>query len=172
MEQPQTGGVVAPLAVPARGRRPQSRRVRLLLAMSLGIMALLCVGGVGVVVSVYDKATEIKRSAPDAVADQFLRAYLVDGDDTEVGLFTCRSGGNLTKLRAFRDDIQSRERRYSIGIRVSWTSLTVATSGGQSTVTTDIVRTISDGSERTADKWQFVLVDQDGWRVCGANPLS
>jgi hypothetical protein len=135
-------------------------------------MALLCLGGVGVFVSVYDKATEIKRSAPDAVVDSFLRAYLVDRDDKEAALYQCKSGGDFSKVSAFRSDIVSREGQYSISIVVSWTSLTVASGGGQTTVTTDIRRTISDGSERTSDTWRFVMVDQDGWRVCGATQLS
>nr|BFE67311.1 hypothetical protein GCM10020092_006120 [Actinoplanes digitatis] len=56
-----------------------------------GILALLCLGGVGVFISFYDEATKIERSKPDAVADQFLRAYLVNRDDKEVSLFTCKA---------------------------------------------------------------------------------
>jgi hypothetical protein len=55
---------------------------------------------------------------------------------------------------------------------VSWTDLTVADVGGQTTVSTELRRAISDGSERASDPWRFVVVDQDGWRVCGAEKLS
>jgi hypothetical protein len=158
-------------AVPP-GRKQRSRRGRLILAMVGGIMVLLCLGGVGVFVSVYDKATEIKRSAPDAVVDNFLRAFLVNRDDKEASLYQCKSGGDFTAITAFRSDIVNRESQYSIGIRASWTSLTVATDAGQTTVTTDIRRAISDGSERTSDTWRFAMVDQDGWRVCGAAQVS
>ena len=140
--------------------------------MGAGILALLCLGGVGVAVSLYDGATAIKRSEPDAVADNFLRAFLVNRDDREAMLFMCKSGGNFSQIDAFRADLLSREQRYSIGIRVSWSSLNVSTEDGKTTVSTDVIRTISDGSERTADRWQLVMVDQDGWRVCGANPVS
>jgi hypothetical protein len=136
--------------------------------MGLGLMLLLCLGGVGVFVSLYDGATKIKRSAPDAVADSFLRAYLVNRDDKEAALFRCKSGGDFAQLEAFRSDIASREKQYTIGIRVDWTSLTVSSEGGQTTVSTVIRRTITDGSERTSDGWTFKMVDDDGWRVCGA----
>ena len=146
--------------------------MRLWLALGLGIIALLCVGGVGVFVSLYDSATAIKRSAPDAVADSFLRAYLVNRDDKEAALYRCKSQGNFAQLEAFRADIVAREKQYTIGIRVSWRSLAVSTQGNQTTVSTDIRRAISDGSERTSDPWQFQMVDEDGWRVCGATELS
>jgi hypothetical protein len=139
--------------------------------MGAGILALLCLGGVGVFISFYDEATKIERSAPDAVVDQFLRAYLVNRDDEEAELFTCKDGLDLTQLDAFRTDIQSREQRFTIGIRVDWTSLTVSSDGGKTTVSTDIRRIISDGSERTTDRWEFPMIDDDGWRVCGAAPV-
>ena len=140
--------------------------------MGAGIVALLCLGGVGVFISFYDEATKIERSAPDAVVDQFLRAYLVNRDDQEAELFTCKNGLDLTKLDAFRTDIQSREQRFSIGIRVDWTSLSVSTDAGRTTVSTDIRRIIADDSERTTDRWQFPMIDDDGWRVCGAAPVN
>ena len=136
--------------------------------MGAGILALLCLGGVGVFISFYDEATKIERSKPDAVVDQFLRAYLVNRDDKEAELFTCKQGLDLSRLDAFRTDIQSREQRFTIGIRVDWTSLTISEEGGRTTVSTDIRRTIADGSERTTDHWQFRMIDDDGWRVCGA----
>jgi hypothetical protein len=146
--------------------------MRFWLAMGLGIVALLCLGGVGVVVSLYDGATEIKRSEPDAVVDSFLRAYLVNRDDKEVALYTCKAGGSFSQLEAFRADIVSREKQYTMGIRVSWTSLTVSTESGQTIVSTQIRRAISDGSESTSDGWEFQLADEDGWRVCGASELN
>jgi hypothetical protein len=141
-------------------------------ALAGGILALLCLGGAGVVALLYNNATKIERSAPDAVVDSFLRAYLVDRDDKEAALFECKSGGDFQKIAAFRSDIESREKKYSISIGASWTSLAVANVDGKTTVSTDIIRAISDGSERTSDRWQFQMVDQGGWRVCGATQIS
>jgi hypothetical protein len=149
----------------------RSRRARLWLALGLGIVALLCLGGVGVFVSLYDSATAIKRTAPDAVADSFLRAYLVNRDDKEASLFMCKSGGDFAQLAAYRADIESRERQYSVSIHVTWEGLKVATSDDKGTVDVDLTRSITN-SEQISDSWRLVVVDQDGWRVCGATKVS
>jgi hypothetical protein len=145
--------------------------VRLWVAMGLGIVVLLCLGGVGVFVSLYDNATAIKRSEPDAVVDSFLRAYLVARDDKQVALFTCKSGGDFTQIAAYRTDIVSREKQYSVTIQVTWGPLKVVTSGDKGTVDVDLTRSITD-SEQLSDSWQVAVVDQDGWRVCGATKTS
>jgi len=140
--------------------------------MSAGILALLCLGGVGVIVSLYDGATEIKRSAPDAVVDNFLRAYLVNRDDKRAALYMCKSGGNFDQIAAYRTDIATREKDFSVGIRVTWSSFTVATQGDKGTISTELIKTTTDQSGRLGNRWQFDLVDRDGWRVCGASQLT
>jgi hypothetical protein len=136
------------------------------------VMALLCLGGIGVTFVLYDDATKIDRSTPDQVVSSYLRAYLVNKDDSAASLLQCKSPGDLSALSAFRDDIESREMRYSIGIRVTWGTLTVTGAGNNTTVTTNLTRVIADGSERTSDSWQFKVVDEDGWRVCGASAAA
>jgi hypothetical protein len=140
--------------------------------MGAGLIALLCLGGVGVAISLYDGATKIERSAPDGVLDGFLGAYLVNRDDEQASLYMCKSGGDFSKIAAYRADVVSREQRYSIGIQATWTGMNVAITGKKATVQTDLIKTIADGSEDTSDKWEFYLSDDDGWRVCGASPLS
>jgi len=144
----------------------------LFLALAIGVVALLCLGGVGVAISLYDEATEIKRSAPDAVADSYLRAFLVNRDDAETALYTCESGGNFAQIEALQAENEATERQYSLGVRVTWTSFDVVTANGQTTVSTDLVRTLSDNSERDSERWQLRMVDEDGWRVCGAVKLT
>ncbi|WP_246608160.1 hypothetical protein [Paractinoplanes toevensis] len=160
-------GAVLPPPVGVPGKRP-NRRGRLILAMVAGVIGLLCLGGVGVFVSLYDEATEIKRSAPDAVVDNFLGAYLVNRDDNEAELYECKSGGDLAELEAYRADIIDREKIHSVGITVSWGSFDVSTNGAQGTVSTDLTKGTSNGNERITKPWRFDVVDQDGWRVCGA----
>ncbi|MEU7903297.1 hypothetical protein [Actinoplanes sp. NPDC049118] len=159
---------VPPLVPAPVTGKPRNRRLRLFLAMGAGILALLCLGGIGVFISSYDEATKIERSKPDAVVDQFLRSYLVNRDDKEAELFTCKNGLDLTRIEAFRTDLQSRESRYSISIQVVWEGLTVSTSGTRGTVAVDLTRTIADDSEQVTKPWQFSVVDEDGWRVCDA----
>jgi hypothetical protein len=140
--------------------------------MVLGFAALLCLGGIGVAVSLYDEATEIKRTAPDAVVDNFLRAYLVNRDDQRASLYQCETGGDFKEIAAYRSDIGAREEQFSVGIRVTWSSLTVETNGARGTVITDLIKTASDKSGRLSNSWRFDVVDHGGWRVCGAAPLS
>ena len=160
-----------PAAVPP-GRKPRARRARLILAIVGGTMALLCLGGVGIFIAVYDKATEIKRTAPDAVVDNFLGAYLVNRDDNAAALYECKSGGNFAEIESFRSDIVGREKTYSVGITVSWGSLVVALNGNGGTVTTDLTKATSTGSESITKTWRFDVIDQDGWRVCGATQIA
>lgn len=146
----------------------RNRRGRLILALVAGVVGLLCLGGVGVFVSLYDEATEIKRTAPDAVVDNFLRAYLVNRDEKEVELYACKSSTDFSQLDAYRKDIESRESRFSMRIQVSWEGLRVSTEGTKGSVEVDLTRAIQDGSEQVSDTWRFDIVDDDGWRVCGA----
>ncbi|MFC4067110.1 hypothetical protein [Actinoplanes subglobosus] len=158
---------------PGAGRgRFQSRRARLALALTGGFLALLCVGGVGAFYVLYDEATEIKRTEPDAVVDSFLAATLVNRDDQEALLYQCKSGGDFQQLVEFRDDTEKREKDFSVGIAVTWASLEVNIAGTNGTVSTDLTRTISGQAGRDSTAWQFAVVDEDGWRVCGATKIG
>lgn len=135
-------------------------------------MLLLCLGGVGVFVSLYDGATQIKRSAPDAVVDSFLRGYLVNRDHKEVALYACKNGADFSQLDRLRTEMAGREKNFDVKVNVTWGSLTVTGSGGERrTVATNLI--ISGTSEgetqsRRMESWTFDVVDDDGWRVCSA----
>jgi hypothetical protein len=135
-------------------------------------VALLCLGGLAAAYLIYDDATGPDRSAPDVVVDNYLRAFLVDRDDARADQYVCREGPDLVDMRALRNDIEAREQRHSVRIVVSWSSLQVEPSDNGRTVTTDVRRTIADGSERAQDRWRFEVVERDGWRVCAARRLS
>src|SRR5690242_8005353 len=105
--------------------------------MLAGIVSLLCLGGVGVFIASYDEATKIERTSPDAVVDQFLRAYLVNRDDKEASLFTCKSDPDLSGVSALRTELTQREAKFSVNVNVSWSSLTVSgTEPGRRSVAT------------------------------------
>jgi hypothetical protein len=156
--------------------KTRNRKMRLWLAIGAGVVALLCLGGVGVAVSLYDNATKIDRASPDQVTSSFLRAYLVNRNDKDASLFICKSGAQLNSIAALRADMISRERRFGTVVGTSWESLTVAdSSNGTKSVIVDLAisgslqgRQVSSHSER----WSFRLVDSDGWRVCSAAKLS
>jgi hypothetical protein len=145
------------------------RTGRLVLMIVAGVVGLLCLGGAGVALVAYRDATEPDRSAPDVAVDNYLRAYLVDRNDTRAGLFSCKDSEGLADMRAFRQDIEARESQHSIKVQVSWGALTVVTSGNRSQISVEIRRTVSDGSESDRQVWRFDAVDEEGWRVCGAH---
>ncbi|MEV6341765.1 hypothetical protein [Actinoplanes sp. NPDC051851] len=143
-----------------------------MLALGAGIMALLCLGGVGVFVALYDDATEIKRTAPDAVADSFIRAYLVNRDDNEAQLYACSDGFDYGPISSLRTEILNREKKFDVTVSVTWSTLTLSSKGQSETrVSTDLtIAGFSDGVSvsRRTENWSFDLVDHGGWRVCGA----
>ncbi|XVV12415.1 hypothetical protein ACQP2X_47770 [Actinoplanes sp. CA-131856] len=126
----------------------------------------------GVFVLLYDKETKIERAEPDAVVDNFLRAYLVNRDDDRAKLYQCKSGGEFQQITDYRSDILAREKQFSVGINVGWSTFIVQVNGSVGEVTTDLVKTASDSSGRVSEPWNFRVVDEDGWRVCGASKVS
>ena len=171
MPPPPVAGTPPPPAE-APTKKARNPRLRLWLAVGAGILALLCLGGIGVAVLLYDEETKIVRAEPDAVADNFLRAYLVNRDDERASLYQCKSGGDFQKIADYRADIVTREKQFSVGIRVTWTTFAIQTNGDRSEAETDLVKTASGQPGRLTDTWRLSLVDQDGWRVCGATQVS
>jgi hypothetical protein len=141
-----------------------------------GILALLCLGGAGIFVTLYDNATKIKRSAPDAVVDSFLRAYLVDRDDKEASLYECKSGGSFATIASLRSDMVSREKQFGVKVSVSWGPLPVS-DVDQSHKTVAASLTISGASNgdtvsRHTEQWSLGVIDENGWRVCAATKIA
>jgi hypothetical protein len=165
-----------PPAVPPVVGKPRNRRVRLWVAMGLGIVVLLCLGGVGVFVSLYDSATSIKRSDPDAVADSFLRAYLVERDDKQASLFTCKSGSDLAALSTLRTQLVNREKEFNVKVVVTWGSLAVTGTGDtHRDVQADLmIAGTTNGQTQSShtEPWKLGLIDDDGWRVCNASKVA
>jgi len=139
-------------------------------------MALLCLGGVGVFVSVYDKATKIDRSEPDVVTDSFLLAYLVNRDDKSAQLFTCKNP-NLAEISALRDQIVAREKQFNVKVSVSWGALTrQAVAAGQEDVSTQLTISGSANGQLNSSRnedWRFHVVDEGGsWRLCSGTKTN
>jgi hypothetical protein len=154
---PAAGGAKDPTHVRLAGSRLRNRRARLIVAMLAGITALLCLGGIGIVVSFYDN---------------FLRAYLVNRDDQDAQLYTCRSGLDLAALSQLRAETIRREKEFSVSVNVGWSTLTVIDAGsGGKLVGADLVISGSangNTTSRRTESWSFGVVDDDGWRVCSA----
>jgi hypothetical protein len=163
-----------PPAAPAPVR--PRRSLRTVLTVVAGVLALLCVGGAVVGFVLYDRVTAPDRSAPDVVVDNYLRAFLVDRDDTKAALYACNGTGVFAAIKSLRDEIEQREASFDVVVRVSWGPLGRAKAeGGESVTTTLTIASTVDGQPRSSrrEDWMFdVADDKDGWRVCGGRKTA
>jgi hypothetical protein len=145
------------------------------LVLVAGIVGLLCLGGAGVVFVLYEQQTRVDRGSPDAAVDNYLRAALVQRDDAQAALYTC-DHPSLGAVRALRDEIVRREADFGVKVAVTWGALAVkGEASAQRTVDVDLtIAGIADGQTRSrrTESWSFEVVDQGGWRVCGAARVS
>ncbi|MCX4469638.1 hypothetical protein OOK41_04880 [Micromonospora sp. NBC_01655] len=157
-----------PSGMPAPARPP--RRLRTILTVVAGVVGLLLLGGVATAFVLYQRATTPDRSAPDVVVDNYLRAFLVDRNDVRAEQFTCSANPpQLNGLRALRDDLAAREKRFATTISVSWGRLDVQNQGDTAQVSVDLIMSAHvDGiSQSDRQPWQFgVRRDDEGWKVC------
>ncbi|MFU8852744.1 hypothetical protein ACNAW0_17415 [Micromonospora sp. SL1-18] len=154
----------APAPAPERPRR----RLRTVLTVVAGVLALLCGSGAVVGFVLYDRATAPDRSAPDVVVASYIQAFLVDRDDAKANEFACEGQADLSDLRSLRDDLAAREKRFDTTISVSWGSLSAKQTGDVAVVEVDlIISAYVDGiSQSDRQSWRFETRHGDGWRVC------
>lgn len=153
--------------------RPR-RRVRTVLTVVAGVLALLCLGGAVTGYVLYDRATTPDRSTPDVVVASYIQELFTNRNDIKAQEFTCEDGAVLDGLRAFRDDLVSREDRFGTAISVRWGPLSVQQSGDEAVVEVDlIISAVANGiSQSDRQNWRFTTRRTDGWRVCMAEPAG
>lgn len=140
--------------------------------VTAGVLTLLCLGGVGVGINLYDEATAIDRENPDVVVANYLGAQLVDRDDATAKLYSCAQDQGLEPIKELKADIERREQGFDVKILVDWGSLQVQPVGNDRNVTTEIGLRIF-AAERSVQQWQFTVIDENGgWRVCSAQRIS
>ncbi|MFJ5545289.1 hypothetical protein [Micromonospora chalcea] len=156
----------APAPAPVRPKRS----LRTVIGVVAGVLALLCAGGAVAGFVLYDRVTAPDRSAPDVVVDNYLRAFLVDRNDTRAEEFDCAGRADADALRALRDDLVAREQRFNTKISVSWGPLAVQQSGKSAVVEVELIISASvEGiSQRDRQRWQFETRREEGWGVCSA----
>jgi hypothetical protein len=160
-----------PAPAPAPARPPG--RLRTVVTVVAGVLALLFLGGVATAFVLYDRATTPDRSAPDVVVDNYLRAFLVDRNDVKANQFTCSgTGRGLNEVRLLRDNLAEREQRFATTISVSWGRLDVQEQGNTAYVRVNlIISAVVDGiTQSDRQSWQFTTSRVgDTWRVCDAS---
>ncbi|MEV4726266.1 hypothetical protein AB0K29_21715 [Micromonospora humida] len=167
---PEHSAPPAPLPVPQR----PPRRLRTVLTVIAGVLALLCVGGGITGYVLYERAATPDRSAPDVVVVSYLQATFVARDDNRAKLFTCT--GLLPSVDEFRNQMVSRERQLDAVFSINVEDVRVTMNGESSAAVRAVVRrsaTIDGVQQSLADAWRFEVVDQkEGWRVCSGERLQ
>jgi hypothetical protein len=146
------------------------------LTVVASVLAALCLGGVAAGFVLYNRAAAPDRSAPDVVVDNYLRAFLVDRNDTRAGLYTCEGNTELSAVSDLRREIQQREINFGVVVRVSWGPLTRTETGEAETVATTLsISSSADGQPRSSrrEDWVFDVVEgEEGWRVCAGRKAA
>jgi hypothetical protein len=171
------GGPPAEAGLPGKPQGPQARRKRLrqVQAVGLSIVALLCLGGSAAAFLFYGQVTKPDLRTPVLVTHEFLSAYLVDHDDVKAAQFQCVDGSDLRDVRAFRDDIDARQKKFAITFTVSVDSVRETTREDSiATVTADIAisAVIQGQSRRDLEHWVFNTHNDKGWRVCSGHEVT
>jgi len=159
-----------PAAAGPGARRRVAQRLGVVLAAA---SAVLCLSAAVIGFLAYDRATRPDRSAPDVVADNYLRGLLVNRSDANANLYACRDpGGALAPIEALRDELIQREREFDVTVTVTWGALAVA--GDRVDVELTIRTPVPDGgTARSTQRWSLTTVEEDGgWRVCGASRIT
>ncbi|NJC69191.1 hypothetical protein HC031_05585 [Planosporangium thailandense] len=153
-----------------RSPRRRGRTVGIVLAVVLGALGALCVGGAGVGFFWYRQVSEPDRSTPTVAVDQYLNATFIARDDGRARLFTCKAPESISEAQSLLHDVQQKERQFGVHIAVSWESLKASTAGDSATVN-GVVRlntTIQGNPQEEIQHWQFAVSHRSGWRVCDA----
>ncbi|MEU8299211.1 hypothetical protein AB0C04_18250 [Micromonospora sp. NPDC048909] len=163
-----------PPAPVAPAPQPPRSRLRTVLTVVGGVLALLCLGGAITGYILYDRATTPDRSAPDVVVANYIQAFFVDRNDVRADQFTCEGGGELDALRALRDDLLAREERFGVSISVGWGPLAVQRQGDAASVQVElIISAMVDGiTQSDRQPWRFSTQLGEDWRVCEGARLS
>jgi hypothetical protein len=134
----------------------------------------LCLGGVAITYVLYDKATTPDRSSPTVTLVQYLNARFGDHDDAKARGFECKSP-NLAELDQLSGDLRYREKTFGVATEVASAEPRETVNGDNAGITAYLkvtVREPTGQASRSVQSWQFSLVRQGGWRLCGAHHLS
>ena len=164
---------LVPLGPPMRP--PRRSRWRVVFAVVLAAIPLLCVGAIPLAFHSYDTATRPDRSAPDVVVHEYLQLFLNVPDDAAAGQLVCRGSSDLIAIRDYRSTIEAGEKRANQKVSFTWVEAAVTPAGPDAaSVDVRIVATIggvtSGGSQ--SDLFTFTTHLADAWCVASATRLG
>jgi hypothetical protein len=159
--------------LPTTGAGDRRRVAQRLVVVVAAASAVLCLSAAVIGFLAYDRATRPDRSAPEVVADSYLRGLLVNRSDANADRYTCRDPGDgLDPIEALRDELIQREREFDVTVTVTWGALAVV--GDRVNVELAIRTPVpAGGTARSTQRWSLTTVEEGGeWRVCGASRMA
>ncbi len=173
---PGGNDALAPLVPIGPPIRPAQRsRWRVVFAVALAVIPVLCVGAIPLAFHSYDTATRPDRSAPDVVVHNYLQAFLADRDDAAAAQFVCSGRSDLSAVRDYRSTIEASEQRAGQSVSFTWVEAPVTSTGPDAaSVDVRVVATVggvsSGGSQ--SDLFAFTTHLADSWCVASATKLG
>jgi hypothetical protein len=128
----------------------------------LGVLAALVVGGA----YVYREYTGRSQLTPEQTVDEFLTAVFARNTE-RVGAVVCDGWDPEQAIRRTRAAIP-------VGANVTWDRIRVLSADDDRAVVRATLGLLPFYDEEVSDtvQWTFNLVDEGGWRVCEARPLT
>ncbi|MET7876882.1 hypothetical protein ACPXB1_09150 [Micromonospora sp. DT68] len=159
-----------PPAQPAPTPQPPRRRLRTVLIVVGGVLALVGMGAAITGFVWYNRAAAPDRSTPDVAVANYIQSFLADRNDARASEFVCQGGADIEELRLLRDDLIARESRFSAKISTSWEGFVLQRQDDFAVVEVDVILSaVVDGiTQSDRQRWRFETRHQDGWRVCKA----
>jgi hypothetical protein len=142
---------------------PPVRRSRAPLVFAiLGLLAALAGGGA----YYYHLQHGTSSLTPDQTVDAFLMAVFSNGDPGKVAADVCNSWDPQQAIDRTKAQVPN-------GAHVIWDNIRTLTQSNGHAVARARLGLIPFQDHQPSDyvQWTFDLVDEDGWRVCDAQPL-
>lgn len=149
------------------------RRMRTVLTVVAGVLALLCIGGAATAYVWYTRASTPDRSTPDVAVINYLQATFVSREPERAKLFTC--DGAVPSVDEFAADVAGREQELGVSFSINIEDVVVTETVSTDATVIAVIRqsaTIDGVHQSLADTWQFDLKNRDGWRVCAGVRIS
>jgi hypothetical protein len=141
--------------------------------LTVGAIVAAAAGAIagGSLLLTYHEATKIDRTNPEVVLIRYLDATFERKDPATAGLYTCSKPEGLAPINAMQADLTKREKDFAVTISVTNGAMTRT----QNVITTTLtMEAFKDGGRnaRWTESWRFRMVNEEGWRVCGAEMLA
>jgi hypothetical protein len=142
----------------------------LVVAVPVGIVLIVVIAVLGSARGWFGAAAP-QAARPDsatAVVRQYVQAALNDRDGARARAVVCRSP-QLAEIDELLDDLTARERQFKVRFSVEVAAALETTNRDAATVAATLVIEAGEPAERSTRRYEFTVVRESGWRVCGVH---